>query len=198
MVIELFNIVGIIAFAASGDITALDEDYDILGFYVLGFITSFGGGTIRNLLIGTPIQLIWSQNAHFIAAFITITLVFFIPKQCINRWDRGAVFFDAIGLAVFAIQGAFAALNAGIPLAGIIVAATLTGSGGGVIRDILARKEPMILHSDIYALWAALGGLIIGLEWINSLAQAGILFAAIVFLRLISAHYNWRLPRRRR
>ena len=78
------------------------------------------------------------------------------------------------------------------------MAATLTGSGGGVIRDILARKEPMILHSDIYALWAALGGLIIGLEWINSLAQAGILFAAIVFLRLISAHYNWRLPRRRR
>lgn len=76
MVIELFNIVGIIAFAASGAITALDEDYDILGFYVLGFITSFGGGTIRNLLIGTPIQLIWSQNAHFIAAFITITLVF--------------------------------------------------------------------------------------------------------------------------
>lgn len=57
----------------------------------------------------------------------------------------------------------------------------------------------MILHSDIYALWAALGGLIIGLEWINSLSQAGILFTAIVFLRLVSAHYNWRLlPQRQR
>ena len=155
MVIELFNIVGIIAFAASGAITALDEDYDILGFYVLGFITSFGGGTIRNLLIGTPIQLIWSHNAHFIAAFITITFIFFIPENRINRRDRGAVFFDAIGWAVFAIQGAFAA--------------TLTGSSGGVIRDILADKEPMILHSDNYALWAALGGLIIGLDWINGL-----------------------------
>lgn len=196
MLIELFNFIGIIAFAASGAITALDEKYDILGFYVLGFITSFGGGAIRNLLIGTPIELIWSQNTHFIAAFTTITIVFLVPQKWINRWDRGAVFFDAIGLGVFAIQGAFAGLNAGMPLSGIIVAATLTGSGGGVIRDILARKEPMILHSDIYALWAAMGGLIIGLELIDNLWQASLLFGAIVSLRLISAHYNWRLPRR--
>lgn len=66
MLIELFNFIGIIAFSASGAITALDEKYDILGFYVLGFITSFGGGAIRNLLIGTPIELIWSQNTLFI------------------------------------------------------------------------------------------------------------------------------------
>lgn len=196
MIVELFNYIGIIAFAASGAITALDEKYDLLGFYVLGFITSFGGGAIRNLLIGTPIELIWSQDGLFIAAFITITLVFFVPKKWIIRWDRGAIFFDAIGLAVFAVQGAFAALNAGMPLSGIVVAATLTGSGGGVIRDILAHKEPMILHSDIYALWAAMGGLIIGLELIDTLWQAGLLFGAIVCLRLISAHYNWRLPRR--
>lgn len=118
-----------------------------------------------------------------------------VTKHAFHRWDRGAVFFDAIGLGVFAIQGAFSGLNAGMPLSGIIVAATLTGSGGGVIRDISARKEPMILHSDIYALWAAMGGLIIGLEMIDNLWQASILFGAIVSLRLISDHYNWRLPR---
>ncbi|MGP6140174.1 MULTISPECIES: trimeric intracellular cation channel family protein [unclassified Jeotgalibaca] len=194
--IELFNFMGIIAFAASGAITALEEKYDILGFYVLGFITSFGGGAIRNLLIGSPIELIWSQNAHFIAAFVTITVVFFVPQRWIDRWDRWAVLFDAIGLAVFSIQGAFAALNAGMPLSGIIVAATLTGSGGGVVRDILAHKEPMILHTDIYALWAAMGGLIIGLDLIDNLWEAGFLFGAIVCFRLISAHYDWRLPRR--
>lgn len=196
MLIELFNFIGIIAFAVSGAITALEEKYDILGFYVLGFITSFGGGAIRNLLIGTPIELIWSQNVHFTAAFITITAVFFIPQNWINRWDRWGILFDAIGLAVFAIQGALAALNAGMPLSGIIVAATLTGSGGGVVRDILAQREPMILHTDIYALWAAMAGLIVGLEIIDSLWKAALLFGAIVSLRLISAHYNWRLPRR--
>lgn len=196
MLIELFNFIGIIAFAVSGAITALEEKYDILGFYVLGFITSFGGGAIRNLLIGTPIELIWSQNVHFTAAFITITAVFFIPQNWIDRWDRWGILFDAIGLAVFAIQGALAALNAGMPLSGIIVAATLTGSGGGVVRDILAQREPMILHTDIYALWAAMAGLIVGLEIIDSLWKAALLFGAIVSLRLISAHYNWRLPRR--
>ena len=92
MIVELFNYIGIIAFAASGALTALDEKYDVLGFYVLGFITSFGGGAIRTLLIGAPIELIWSQNTLFIVGIV----------------------FDAIGL-------------------GIIVAATLTGSGGGVI-----------------------------------------------------------------
>src|SRR5699024_5897537 len=129
-------------------------------FYVLGFITSFGGGAIRNLLIGTPIESIWSQNAFFITAFITITIVFFTPRRLLHVWETRGVFFDALGLAVFCIQGAFAAKDAGMPLSGIIVAATLTGSGGGVVRDILATREPMIMKSPFYAVWAVLAGLL--------------------------------------
>lgn len=194
---ELFDFIGIISFAISGAITALEERYDLLGFYVLGFVTSFGGGAIRNLLIGTPIESVWSQDFLFITAFITITIVFFTPRRWLSVWEKRGIFFDALGLAVFCIQGAFAAKNAGMPLSGIIVAATLTGSGGGVVRDILAQREPMIMHSNIYALWAALAGLLIGLGLIKGTLLTGILLVAIIFFRMISVHYNWRLPRRR-
>lgn len=196
MLIDLFDFIGIVAFAISGAIVALEEKYDILGFYVLGFITAFGGGAIRNLLIGIPIESIWSQNHLFIAAAITITIVFFLPRTWLKYWNTWGIFFDAIGLAVFAIQGAFAAKYADTPLSGIIIAATLTGSGGGVVRDLLAGREPMILHSDIYALWAALGGLAIGLGLVYGNLLTGILFLLIVTFRMVSAHYNWRLPRR--
>ena len=92
--LELFDFVGIIAFAISGAIVALEEKYDLLGFYVLGFITSFGGGAIRNLLTGIPIEQIWSQNTLFITAFVTITIVFFTPRRWLRVWEKNEVYFS--------------------------------------------------------------------------------------------------------
>jgi|SRR5699024_760565 len=195
---DLLNFTGTIAFAISGAIIAMEEDYDILGFYVLGFTTAFGGGAFRNLLIGLPIEDIWSQGNLFIAAFLTITLIFLIPGRLLAYWNKWGIFFDAIGLAAFAIQGALFAVQAGLPLSGVIVAATLTGSGGGMIRDVFAGRKPMIFRTDIYALWAALGGLVIGLGIINGPLMTGALLIAIVTSRMLSVHYHWSLPKHSR
>ena len=73
---EIINIIGTIAFAASGAIVAMEEEFDILGVYFLGLITAFGGGAIRNLLIGIPISVLWDQEPLFLTAILVITLVF--------------------------------------------------------------------------------------------------------------------------
>ncbi|MGG0657465.1 trimeric intracellular cation channel family protein [Rummeliibacillus pycnus] len=191
---DILNILGTLAFAISGALIALEEDYDILGVYVLGFTTAFGGGIARNLLIGIPIEDIWSQDSLFKIAFLAITVVFILSNKWIASWKKWVVFFDAIGLAAFAIQGANFALTIDAPLFAVIIAATLTGAGGGMIRDVLAGRKPMIFRSEIYALWAALAGLAIGLDLVRGPYTTFFLLIAIVLFRMLSVYYKWNLP----
>lgn len=195
---EAFNIIGTIAFAVSGAIVAMEEEYDILGVYVLGLVTAFGGGIIRNLLIGVPVSSIWEQGLLLKIALIAMTIVFFFPTSWILRWKRWEVFFDAIGLSAFAIQGALYATQMQHPLSAVMVAAMMTGIGGGIIRDVLARRKPVVLREEIYAVWAMLAGLIINLGWAdsNNPFQLYALFGVIIILRMVSVHYQWKLPRR--
>ncbi|NEW06507.1 trimeric intracellular cation channel family protein [Paenibacillus sp. SYP-B3998] len=193
---ELFSIIGTIAFAVSGAIVAMEEEYDILGVYVLGLVTAFGGGIIRNLLIGKPIVLLWEQGINFQIALLAMTLVFFMPVRYIRLWKTWEAFFDAIGLAAFSIQGAIYATNMGHPLSAIIVAAVLTGIGGGMIRDVLAGRKPLVLKDEIYAVWAMLAGALVGLGWAQGTWQLAILFALIVVLRMLSVVNKWKLPKR--
>lgn len=193
---DILNIIGTIAFAISGVLVAIEEDYDILGIYFLGFTTAFGGGLVRNLLIGIPIENVWLQGYLFEIAFVTITIVYILPNKRISNWKSSVVFFDAIGLAAFAIQGANYAVSIDAPLIAIIIAASMTGAGGGIIRDVFAGRKPMIFRSEIYALWAVLAGLAIGLNWIRGPYATYSLLIVIVILRLLSVYFNWNLPRK--
>lgn len=84
----------------------------------------------------------------------------------------------------------------GHPLSAVIVAAVLTGSGGGIIRDVLAGRKPLVLHAEIYAAWAILAGLAVGLKWTDSPVELYMLFIAVAALRILSYTYGWKLPRR--
>lgn len=187
--------VGTIAFAVSGAIVAMEEEYDILGVYFLGLVTAFGGGAVRNVLIGSPESVLWEQGEYFIIAMAAITLVFLLPNlwfQNVKHWT----FFDALGLAAFAIQGALAAEERHMTMSAIVVAALLTGSGGGIIRDVLAGRKPLMFREEIYGVWAILGGAAIAFGWGDSFNQLLLLFTAIVILRMLSVRYQWKLPKR--
>ncbi|MFB4164129.1 trimeric intracellular cation channel family protein [Alteribacillus sp. JSM 102045] len=194
---DILNVIGTIAFALSGVIVAMEEEYDLMGVYILGFVTAFGGGAIRNLLIGVPVSALWEQGNLFVIAFIVMTLAFFLPKLWIHQWMKWGVLFDAMGLAAFAIQGAIYAANMGHPVSAAIAAAALTGTGGGMVRDVLADRKPMFLRQEIYIAWAMLAGLIIGLGLVNSTPGFIILLVVIVTLRMLSVHFKWRLPYRK-
>ncbi len=191
---EVFSIIGTIAFAISGAIVAMEEEYDLFGVYLLGIVTAFGGGAIRNLLIGLPVSTLWSQEIMFQIAIAAITIFFLVPHHLIQHWNRWGNFTDAIGLSAFAIQGAMYAVSLELPLSAVIVAAVLTGSGGGIVRDLLARRKPIVLRDEIYAIWAAGAGVIIGLELLSGDLFLYSLFVVITSLRVLSYMKQWKLP----
>ncbi|WP_413301145.1 trimeric intracellular cation channel family protein [Bacillus sp. 1P10SD] len=194
---EVLSMIGTIAFAISGAIVAMEEEYDILGVYILGIVTAFGGGAIRNLLIGVPVSALWEQGLFFQIALLSITAVFLFPSNLLRHWQKWGNLFDAIGLSAFAIQGAIYAAKMNHPLSAVIVAAVLTGIGGGIIRDLLAGRKPIVLRSEIYAVWAILAGLIIGLKLAVDSWELYTLFGLITILRVFSYTYDWKLPTRK-
>lgn len=191
---EVFSFIGTAAFAISGALVAMEEEYDIFGVYILGMVTAFGGGAVRNVLIGIPVSVLWDQNFLFIVASILITFFFFFSKSILTHWNRWGTYFDAIGLAAFAIQGALLAVNMNMSLFAIMVAAVLTGAGGGVIRDVLAGRRPLIFKKDIYAVWAAAAGLVVGVGLYQYDLALYALLIAVATLRILSYHNQWRLP----
>ncbi|WP_307474661.1 trimeric intracellular cation channel family protein [Cytobacillus purgationiresistens] len=191
---DILSMIGTIAFAISGAIVAMEEEYDILGIYILGIVTAFGGGAIRNLLIGVPISALWEQGLFFQIALLSITAIMIFPNRLLKHWDRWGNFTDAIGLSAFAIQGALYATGMNHPLSAVIVAAVLTGSGGGIVRDLLAQRKPLVLRSEIYAVWAIICGLVIGLDLLSSAWELILLFVIITAFRVLSYTYKWRLP----
>jgi uncharacterized membrane protein YeiH len=193
---ETLNVIGTIAFAMSGVNVALEERYDLMGVYILGFITAFGGGAVRNLLIGVPVSELWDQGALFTVAFLVMTLAFVFPMMV--RWTllRRGIFFDSIGLGAFSVQGALYAYSMGHPLSACIAAAALTGTGGGMIRDILAGRKPMFLQKEIYIAWTLIPGVVVGLGWLTGPLELLLVVTAVVVLRLCSVYYEWSLPSR--
>ncbi|MGG3624248.1 trimeric intracellular cation channel family protein [Bacillus gobiensis] len=194
---EVLSMIGTIAFAVSGAIIAMEEEYDIFGVYILGIVTAFGGGAIRNLLIGVPVSALWEQGLFFQIALLSITAVFLFPSNLLKHWQRWGNLFDAFGLSAFAIQGAIYASNMNHPLSAVIVAAVLTGIGGGIIRDLLAGRKPIVLRSEIYAVWAILAGILIGLKIASNSWELYALFGLVTIMRVLSYTYNWKLPIRR-
>lgn len=193
---DMFSLIGTAAFAISGAIIAMEEDFDIFGVYILGMVTAFGGGAVRNVFIGVPVSVLWDQGLFFIVASILIAVIFFFSRYLLNTWNRWGSYFDAIGLAAFAIQGALMAVEMKLPMFAVVTAAVLTGAGGGVIRDLLAGRQPLIFKSDIYAVWAAMAGLIVGLGTYGHEFMLYILLVATATLRMLSIKYHWQLPQR--
>ncbi|WP_420842473.1 trimeric intracellular cation channel family protein [Halalkalibacter alkaliphilus] len=193
---EVLTIIGTIAFALSGAIVAMEEKYDLMGVYILGLVTAFGGGAVRNLLIGVPVSALWEQGSLFIIAIVVMTIAFLFPVILHQQWIKFGLLFDAIGLSAFAIQGAMYATDMGHPLSAVIVAAALTGTGGGMIRDVLAGRKPLFLQQEIYIVWTMVAGALIGLHVVTTPMGYIVLFVSVIILRMLSVHYKWQLPRR--
>jgi len=191
---DVFSFIGTAAFAISGAIVAMEEEYDIFGVYILGMVTAFGGGAVRNILIGVPVSVLWDQQFLFFVASILITIIFFLARYLLSHWKRWGNYFDAIGLAAFAIQGAMLAISLNMSIYAVMVAAVLTGAGGGVLRDLLAGRKPLAFKHDIYAVWAALAGLLVGLGLYKSDLALYALLLMTAGLRIFSLIFHWKLP----
>ena len=194
---EIFTIVGTISFSLQGALIAMDKEYDLFAVYLFGILTAFGGGVIRNVLIDDSDYQLWHQGSLFYIALISITLIMAFPKLFLasrKLWDN---FLDAFGVIAFAIQGAMAAVNMDLPTSAIVVSAMITATGGGLIRDILSQRRPILLGEVVYGLWIFLVGLIIGMGWATTNFHLYLLFGIFTTLRILSYIYKWKIPYRK-
>lgn len=194
---DWLNIVGVVAFATSGAIVAMEEEYDLLGVVFLGLATSFGGGVVRNVLLGQPVAALWTQEGLLVVAVLATVAVFVMPRRWLARWQPLEVVFDAIGLAAFSIQAAITATALGFPLIAVLAASFLTGTGGGIIRDLLAQRKPLVFQPGVmYGIWAMSAGLAIHLGWPRQGWPIAALGLLVIALRLLSFQGRWSLPYR--
>ncbi|WP_193101926.1 trimeric intracellular cation channel family protein [Burkholderia sp. Z1] len=192
------DLAGTAVFAIEGAVAAMRGGLDLLGVMVIAFTVALGGGVVRDLLIGAaPPSAI--RDWRYPALAFTMGLVTFVSHaQILGIPDHILIALDAAGLALFAVAGAQKAVEYGI---GPFIAAlmgTVTGVGGGVVRDLLLARVPMVLVSDIYASAAFVGGALVvagrraGLPPVVAAMGAGI---ACFALRLTAVRYGWHLPR---
>jgi uncharacterized membrane protein YeiH len=197
-IVLVADLAGTAVFAAEGAISAMQSGLDLLGVMVLSFVVALGGGVIRDLLIGaTPPNAVrdWRYPA---LAFLTGLLTFVFHAEARNLSAPLLMALDAAGLALFAVAGAQKALSDGIGPFISTLMGTITGVGGGVVRDILLARVPMVLVADIYVSAAFVGGvvLVVGRRFGPSPMAAALLSGVACFiLRVASVTYGWQLPK---
>jgi uncharacterized membrane protein YeiH len=188
----VLHFIGIISYAASGAFIAIEAEYSFIGVYALGLTTSFGGALIRNVIIGAPVSELWDHST-ILTVLTTLTFIVLLPLKWINHWKRWSLFFDSIGLASFALQGAMSAKEVFYDDLGVMVLASMfTGVGGGMIRDILAARKPLALKEEIHAILTVLCAICIWLGWSTPL-QLTLIVIVVVALRMSAIRYQWRL-----
>ena len=202
--ILIVELIGTMAFAASGAMTGIRKNMDIFGVCILALTTAVGGGVIRDLILGSTPPATFRDPIYATVAIVT-ALVLFLPRvRRLLMWDQ-ALFdlslflMDTAGLAIFTVMGIRVAY-AHVPQATLFLLAfvgVVTGVGGGVLRDIMAGDTPYIFVKHIYACASLVGALACGLAW-HHLGEMGSMLLGgglVVLIRCLSAHYRWNLPR---
>ncbi|MBL8642959.1 MAG: trimeric intracellular cation channel family protein [Rhodospirillaceae bacterium] len=191
-----FSMLGVAVFAASGALAAARKNLDLIGVAVLAMVTATGGGTVRDVLIGRTVFWIADPNhiwVSLLATAVTIAWVrYFQPPY------RALLYADAIGLSFFAIIGAQIAETAGLPALVIVLMGTITGTAGGLLRDVLSVEVPLVFRkSELYVSTCIVGiSVYVLLRWLGlAEAAAGSAGAAVILaLRLSAIHWGWMLP----
>lgn len=155
---ETFSVLGISAFALTGVLAAHEKRTDVFSVLVLGVITAVGGGTIRDVLLGVPV--FWAKDIGYVWIALAASLVGFVcvPLLKRKRINQTNLYIDAIGIALFSIQGTEKAWELGFGLSlGPIIMGIVTAIGGGLVRDILLQRPTLFLNKDLYAIPVTLG-----------------------------------------
>jgi len=193
----VLELAGTFAFAISGAVAARQRGLDVFGIFALAFTVACGGGIIRDLCLGvTPPSGL--KNWQYLAVSISAAALTVGLYPVVQRLKRPVLLFDSIGLSMFAVTGAQKGLAYGLIGEGAVLLGVTTAVGGGVLRDILLNRVPVILEKEIYASAALLGAVIVVVgdytEWIASEWVSVIALTTCFILRILALQYHWNLP----
>ena len=190
------DLAGTVAFAISGAMLAVQKRMDIFGVLVLAFVTAVAGGIIRDLIIGSVPPDAF-RNWHMLALAAAAGFVCFAGAPLFERFSYPVQLFDAAGLGIFAVSGTQKALQFGIDPVMAAALGVITGIGGGILRDVLAARQPTVLHAEIYAVAAIAAAAVVVVGHALGAPTTTLTFPAIalcLFLRVMAIYYGWKLP----
>lgn len=200
---SLLELIGTVAFAASGALIAMKKRMDILGVIVLGVVTAIGGGILRDLILGITPPLAFRNPVCAVVAAATCILLlipWFRHRLMHNQqlFDMALHIMDSVGLGVFTVMGIWNAMAFQPDRSTflLVFVGVLTGVGGGVIRDVLAGNMPFILVKYVYACASLIGALACALLWkvIPSYFAMTVGMLLVLVIRILAGHYHWNLP----
>ncbi len=190
------DLLGVLAFSVSGVLVALDKRMDLFGILIIAFVTSIGGGTLRDLLIGnTPVT--WMRDISYSYVILSAAILAIIFRNKIDYLRTSLFLFDTIGIGLYTSLGIEKGLEVGLHPIICIALGTITACFGGVIRDILCNEIPVIFRKEIYATACILGGVVyfvllqfpISTDWVFIISGA-----VVIVARLLVVKFKIQLP----
>lgn len=195
--IYIIDILGTFAFAISGALVALDKKFDIFGVIIIAFVTAVGGGMLRDVLINAhPIN--WIADLNYLYVILTAVIFTFLFKSKIAHLSKTMFMFDTIGISVFTLLGLKKGLSFDLHPIIALIMGMISAVFGGVLRDVLTNKIPLIFEKEIYASACLAGGiiyLILNYFNVNENTKFVISAAVIVLIRAISVRFHLELPK---
>ncbi len=190
------DILGTIAFAISGVLVAMEKKLDIFGVFIVAFVTAVGGGTLRDILIGsTPV--IWLKQPVYLFTILGSVAFAVIFVNQLKYFRKSLFLFDTIGIGLYTMVGIEKGLSADLASIMCIALGTITASFGGVIRDILCNEIPVIFRKEIYATACILGGssyFLFKLLPIDTAYAYAAAILTIIAIRILAVKFHITLP----
>jgi uncharacterized membrane protein YeiH len=196
MLLYLLELFGVAVFAVSGALAAARKNMDLFGIIVIAAVTAIGGGTLRDVLLDRH-PIFWFQNTTYLLVIIAAAVFTVIYTRYRDVPLKALLVADAFGLALFTVSGAKIAEQLGMPGIIVVFMAALTGTAGGMLRDVLCAEVPLILRREIYATASIAGAIVYVAGQAAGLDSAVVALAAMVLvfaLRMAAIFLGWHMP----
>ncbi|MBA3986191.1 MAG: trimeric intracellular cation channel family protein [Flavobacteriales bacterium] len=191
----IIDILGTIAFAISGVLTAMHKRMDVFGILIIAFVTAVGGGTLRDVLL--DVNITWMHNMTYVYVIFISAVVAVIFRSKLNYVRKSLFLFDTIGIGLYTIVGIEKGIQLGLHPIICVALGTMSACFGGVIRDILCTEIPIIFRKEIYATACIMGGVFyfvliaVGLEtnWVVVISGS-----VVITIRILAVRFHLSLP----
>lgn len=191
----LLDYCGVAVFAATGALAASRKQLDVVGFVFLGCVTGIGGGTLRDIILDVPV--FWIAHPPYVIVCVAAALFVFFTAHLVESRYRLLLWLDALGMSAYAVMGAAKGVAATGSLTVAVVTGMLTGTFGGILRDVLAGEPSVLLRPEIYVTAALLGSaifVVLNAAGLPLPASALAAFAGAFLLRGGALWFGWRFP----